>query len=261
MFQVQPGVLRIQAFGSQFGAAEAGNVGAKLAQPSPSAGTVWFVGDERFGGSGVVEGDPMSQPAADGIAQGLVAEGLFIIELLDEIESVLADEPVAVAAMPPLGQVDFVEGAPVEVGGEHGLDFGDRVEPFEDGVGLFAVVEAAIELLTDVVREACDFSAAHGLGVGSKVGSLAMDWVVRLRGCRLMRVSGYQVIIPDRQNHGGTESFSGDWESGLSGHQDSDPGIATDFLALVSIVTFLGRRLGLLLYARPKRRSDYRVVK
>ncbi len=54
----------------------------------------------------------MSQPAADGIAQGLVAEGLFIIELLDEIESVLADEPVAVAAMPPLGEVDLVEWAP-----------------------------------------------------------------------------------------------------------------------------------------------------
>jgi len=91
-----------------------------------------------------------------------VAEGFFIIELLNEIESVLAYEPVAVAAMPPLGQVDFVEGAPVEAGGKHGLDFGDGVEPFEDGVGLFAVVEAAIELLTDVVREAGDFSGAHG---------------------------------------------------------------------------------------------------
>jgi len=99
-----------------------------------------------------VEGDPMGEPGADGIAQGLVAEGLFVIELLNEIESVLADEPVAVAAMAPLGQVDFVEGATVEAGGERGLDFGDGVKPFEDGVGLFAVVEAAIELLTDVVR-------------------------------------------------------------------------------------------------------------
>ncbi len=147
MFQVQPGVLQIQAFGSQFGTAEAGNVGAKLAQASPFGGRVLLIGDERFGGGGVVEGDPMSEPGADGIAQGLVAEGPFIIELLNEIESVLAYEPVAVAAMPPLGQVDFVEGAPVEAGGEDGLDFGDGVEPFEDGVGLFAVVEAAIELL------------------------------------------------------------------------------------------------------------------
>src|SRR6266446_1134035 len=210
MFQVQPGVLQVQAFGGQFGAAEAGNVGAKLAQPSPFGGRVLLVGDERFGRGGVVEGDPMSESGADGIGQGLMAEGLFIIEVLNEIESVLADEPVAVAAMAPLGQVDFVEGASVEAGGEHGLDFGDGVEPFEDGVGLFAVVEAAIELLTEVVRESGDFSGAHGLGVGSKAGSLAMDWVVRLRGCGLMKVSGYQVIIPDRQNHEGTESLSGE---------------------------------------------------
>src|SRR6266571_7768984 len=127
MFQLQPGVLEVQAFGGQLGAAEAGHVGAKLAQPSPFGGRVLLVGDEGFGGSGVVEGDPTSQPAADGIAQGLVAEGLFIIKFLNEIESVLAYEPVAVAAMPPLGEVDFVEGAPVEVGGEHSLDFGDGV--------------------------------------------------------------------------------------------------------------------------------------
>jgi len=68
VFQVQPGVLEVQAFGGQFGAAEAGNVGAKLAQPSPFGGRVWFIGDEGFGGGGVVEGDPMSEPGTDGIA-------------------------------------------------------------------------------------------------------------------------------------------------------------------------------------------------
>src|SRR5205809_6231424 len=109
MFQLKPGVLQVQAFGSQFGAAEAGHVGAKLAQASPFGGRVLLVGDERFGGGGVVEGDPMSEPGTDGIAQGLVAEGLFIIELLNEIQSVLADEPVTVADMPPLGQIDLVE--------------------------------------------------------------------------------------------------------------------------------------------------------
>ena len=68
MFQVQPGVLEVQAFGGQFGAAEAGHIGAKLAQPSPFGGRVLFVGDERFGRGGVMEGDPMSEPGADGIA-------------------------------------------------------------------------------------------------------------------------------------------------------------------------------------------------
>src|SRR6266566_3882011 len=123
-----------------------------------------------------------------------MAEGLFIIELLNEIESVLAYEPVAVAAMPPLGEVDFVEGPPVEAGGEHGLDFGDGVEPFEDGVGLFAVVEAAIELLTYVVREAGDFSGAHGLGVGSKVLSGIDRIMAGQNHFLVMGYQGYQVI-------------------------------------------------------------------
>ena len=221
MFQVQPCVLQVQAFGGQFGAAEAGDIGAKLAQASPFVGRVWFIGDEGFGGSGVVEGDPMSQPGADGIAQGLVAEGLFIIELLNEIRSVLADEPVAVAAMAPLGQVDFVEGASVEAGGEHGLDFGDGVEPFEDGVGLFAVVEAAIELLTDVVREACDFSGAHGLGAGSKVLSRIDRIMAGQNDFLVMGYQGYQVIRiqiqESRRIFWPWYPFLPSWEGGL-GH-------------------------------------------
>jgi len=189
LFQVQPGVLEVQAFGGQFGAAQAGNVGAKLAQPSPFGGRVLLVGDEGFGGGGVMEGDPMSELGADGIAQGLVAEGVLVIELLNEIESVLADEPVVVTAVAPVGQIDLVERAPVEVGGEDGLDFRDGVEPIEDGVGLFAVAEAAIELLTDVVREAGDFSGAHGLDVGSKVLSRIDRIMAGQDHCRVMRVS------------------------------------------------------------------------
>src|SRR6266566_8918814 len=156
-----------------------------------------------------------------------MAEGLFIIELLNEIESVLAYEPVAVAAMPPLGEVDFVEGPPVEAGGKHGLDFGDGVEPFEDGVGLFAVVEAAIELLTDVVGEAGDFSGAHGLGVGSKVLS-RIDRI--MAGQNHFLVMRYQVIRSLGFRSRNRDGFS----------------------ALVFILTFLGRRLGPLLYARAK---------
>ncbi len=221
MFQVQPGVLEVQAFGGQFGAAEAGNVGAKLAQPSPFGGRVLLVGDEGFGRGGVMEGDPMRQPAADGIAQGLVAEGFFIIEFLNEIESVLADEPVAVAAMPPFGEVDFVEGAAVEAGGEHGLDFGDGVEPLEDGVGLFAVVESAIELLTDVVREAGDFSGAHGLGVGSKVLSGIDRIMAGQNHFLVMGVTSYGVIKIQIHETGRIVwpwcSFLPSWEGGL-GH-------------------------------------------
>ena len=163
----------------------------------------------------------MSQPAADGIAQGVVAEGLFIVEALNEIQSVLADEPVAVAAMAPLGQVDFVEGATVEAGGKHGLDFGDGVEPFEDGVGLLAVVESAIELFTDVVREVGDFSGAHSLGVGSKVLAGIDRIMAGQNHCRVMGVTSYGVIKIQIHETGRIVwpwcSFLPSWEGGL-GH-------------------------------------------
>jgi hypothetical protein len=61
-------------------------------------------------------------------------------------------------------------------------------------LGLFAVVESAIELLTDVVRESGDFSGAHGLGVGSKVLSGIDRIMAGQNHCRMMRVSSYQVI-------------------------------------------------------------------
>ncbi len=52
----------------------------------------------------------------------------------------------------------FVNGAVVEVGGEDGFDFGERVEPGEDGFGGNTVVEFEVELFADRVREAGDFA-------------------------------------------------------------------------------------------------------
>ena len=61
-------------------------------------------------------------------------------------------------------------------------------------MGLFAVVESAIELLTDVVREAGDFSGAHGLGVGSKVLSGIDRILAGQNHFLVMGYQGYQVI-------------------------------------------------------------------
>ena len=68
------------------------------------------------------------------------------------------EQPVAVAALFPFGEVLFSDGAIVEVGSEDDFDFGERVEPGEDGFGGEAVVEFEVELLADGVRQATDFA-------------------------------------------------------------------------------------------------------
>ena len=107
-----------------------------------------------------MEGEPMDELAGAGFGEGLVAEGVFILEAGEEGEGVLAEEPVAVATEAPLGEVCGGDGAAVEVGGEEGLDFGEGIEPVEEGWGQFAVVEAVVELFADGVGEAGDFAGA-----------------------------------------------------------------------------------------------------
>ena len=41
----------------------------------------------------------------------------------------------------------------VEVGGKEGLDFGEGIEPARQEVGRFAVIEAAIEVVAEVLGE------------------------------------------------------------------------------------------------------------
>jgi hypothetical protein len=44
---------------------------------------------------------------------------------LEELGGVVLEEPVAVAALFPFGEVLFGDGAAVEFGGEDGFDFGE----------------------------------------------------------------------------------------------------------------------------------------
>ena len=62
-------------------------------------------------------------------------------------------------------------------------------EPIEDGEEALGGLGGAVEFVE---------------GKGEvKVGCLETDWVARLRGRQVKRISEYQVIIPDRQNHCG----------------------------------------------------------
>ena len=86
----------------------------------------------------------------------------FVVQMVDYGESILANLPVAVAAVLPFGEVAGSDGVAFKVFFEDSLDFREGIEPFENGLTLFAVVKTAIELFTDVVRETSDFSGTHG---------------------------------------------------------------------------------------------------
>jgi len=60
--------------------------------------------------------------------------------------------PVAVTAQSPIGEVLLVDGPGAELGGEHLADFGHAIEPSEQVLAQFAILEPLIELLADFVR-------------------------------------------------------------------------------------------------------------
>jgi hypothetical protein len=70
----------------------------------------------------------------------------------------LAKEPITEAMLFPFGEVLFIDGAGVEFGREESFGPGKLVEPGKNGFGLLMTSEAGVELVTDGVREAADFS-------------------------------------------------------------------------------------------------------
>jgi hypothetical protein len=67
----------------------------------------------------------------------------------------------------------------VEPVGQHGLHFGQGIEPLEEGRGRFAVGEALIQIVADLFRQTPDFavmgvhrSCKKALGVGCWAGAL-----------------------------------------------------------------------------------------
>ncbi len=94
-----------------------------------------------------------------------------------EVGCVILEEPVAVAALFPFGEVLFGDGVVVEMLRRNGFGFEEGVEPGEDLFGGEAVEEFEVELFADGVREATDFADArssvhmiHDLVLGRSVG-------------------------------------------------------------------------------------------
>jgi hypothetical protein len=149
-------------------ALEGGDIGAELAEAAlAGVGVVVGVlgGEGLDGDGGVVKGEPAGEFVGEEAGQGVVAEGFFVVEVAGQGEGIAAREPVAVAAVFPLGEVGGGDGLGGEVGGEDGLDFREGVEPLEEGRARLVVEEAVVELVADGEGEAGDFSGAGHWGL------------------------------------------------------------------------------------------------
>jgi len=125
--------LEVNSLGLVLFALEPGNVGAGLTETAPVGfGVGVFGGEEAESGGGVVKGEPAGEFVGEGAVEGFIAEGLFVFKVAGEGEGVEAGEPVAVAAVSPLGKVGRGDGLGGELGGEGGLDLGQGVEPVEE---------------------------------------------------------------------------------------------------------------------------------
>ena len=151
-----------------FGATQAGNGTAELEDEFGFGGGVGgglgFFGRQSESG-GEEEGELISEI-------GWNLGGVFD-DLLGAIEELALGEPMGVTAGVPFGDVLFGDRPAGEVGGEPGADFGEGVEPGEDGGLRFAVEQALIEGLPDFPGQAGDFSAGtcvHGFGYSTGFG-------------------------------------------------------------------------------------------
>lgn len=159
-FEFEATVLDVQTMGGHFGSAQADNIGAKFVEARPFDGWIQLESDQCLGRGGIMEGDPVGQPGAQRIGEGVVAKGFFIVQLFNELEGVLAGLPIAEAALAPIGKILLIDWASPELGLEDGFYFWLRVKPFEDGLCRFAILEADIDLVPDLSGKPGDFTFA-----------------------------------------------------------------------------------------------------
>ena len=145
------GVKELGADGALVVAAEAGEFAGEAAELSEALFRIFDVAhcldvEAEFGGhdGGDVFGD------GDALAGGVQAEfggllggpaGLFAQELVAK--------PFEVAAFAPFGKVLGADGPAGELVGDDFLDFGQLIEPGDEGGSEFAVFEALVELFAD----------------------------------------------------------------------------------------------------------------
>jgi hypothetical protein len=154
--------IETEALGSVVTATELDGVGTEFAQAPPLLGAVRC--GERAGGESVTGGNGVGEEVSDREA-GAEARGV-LGKLPGERQGFLLEEPISVAALPPLGEVLGADGSAGEDGRHDGLNLGKGVEPGGQVFGLLAIVEAAVQLIADAAGEAGDFAGASRVHTG-----------------------------------------------------------------------------------------------
>ena len=99
--QGEPLAFEIEALGEEFGAADTRDIGAELAQAAPVGIGIVLESGEGVGGGGVLEDEPMLKLVGGELGERVLAGGVF--HGMEKIEGVLADLPIAEAAVAPFG--------------------------------------------------------------------------------------------------------------------------------------------------------------
>jgi hypothetical protein len=156
-FLVQGKAARVEV-----AAAEGDNIAGQAVETAEfGVGVIGGLG-EGVSGGGEAEEEPVEDMVEDlGVVGRLGVSGIGIGifgERVDEFEDFLVEFPVAEAVLGPVVEVLFGDGFSVQVLGEDGLDFGEGIEPGEDGMVRLGVVEAAVDLVAERAWEASDFT-------------------------------------------------------------------------------------------------------
>jgi hypothetical protein len=167
LLEGEPLAFEVEAVGVKFGATKAGDIGAELAKAAPTGLGVGLGSYESLGGGGVLEAKPAGEFVGEVAGEGLLVRAKGLVEGAEEVEGILADEPIAVAALFPFSEIRRGKGARGKIGGEEGLDFREGVEPLENGLAGLAVAEADVELFAQMMWQTGDFARASVCGMGS----------------------------------------------------------------------------------------------
>ena len=106
----------------------------------------------------VAEGEHVEQPLRG--EAGFGERGIAVGERAGGFEALAFGEPLEIAALAPMGEVDLGNGGAIELRTEDGLHFRQGVEPGGEVPACFALEKAEVELFPDVVREIGDFTVA-----------------------------------------------------------------------------------------------------
>jgi hypothetical protein len=145
------------AAGDEFAAAKGDDVGEEGADVAEfGLGVFGEVGG--FGDGGEAKREPLDEVLDARESGGGLVGRILGGEAGGEFKGGVLDLRFAEGAFAVLGEVAAVDGFAVEVSVDDGLDFGEGVEPQEDGVWFLGVVEALIELIADLARETGEFA-------------------------------------------------------------------------------------------------------